>query len=335
MSTRATGKSWCAAFEPGNDPHDVQNVQGVPGVNTTNQTTDIPVCAPPDPYTRRPDIVLPRHSCDCHAHICGPAAEFPYYDKRVYTPADCLLPDYRRVLETLGVDRAVLVQPSFYADDNRVLLGALRAGGKNFRGVAVVPPTITDRALEEMHGAGVRGIRVNVVDTRDTPGELPLRPLRELAARVRPLGWHVEFLAHVDEFPDLDQLLEDFPVDVVFGHLGYVPTEAGVETKGFQALLRLMRERRAWVKLTGPYRISKGTLPFADTNPFAAALLEAAPDRVVWGTDWPHVKAAWSIAMPNDGDLAGLLAQWVPPHLRRRVLVENPIALYGFDPADD
>jgi predicted TIM-barrel fold metal-dependent hydrolase len=296
----------------------------------TEMTIDIPVCAAPDPQPRKPKLVLPRQACDCHAHICGPAADYPYDEKRIYTPTDCLLPEYRRLLAVLGVDRAVLVQPSFYAADNRVLIGALRAGGANFRGIAVVPDDVADRELEALHAAGVRGVRVNVVDRRDGKGEVPIHKLREIAERVRPLGWHMELLAHVNEFPDLDRLFAGFPVDVVFGHLGYVPATAGVATQGFQALLRLMKEGRAWAKLSGPYRISSHTLPFADVDPFAAALIEAAPERLVWGTDWPHVKAAWSIPMPNDGDLTELLARWVPPELLHQILVDNPAALYGF-----
>lgn len=155
--------------------------------------------------------------------------------------------------------------------------------------------------------------------------------LRKLASRVQHLGWHMEFLAHVNEFPDLDRLFSDFPVDVVFGHLGYVPARETVTTPGFQALLRLMRAQRAWVKLTGPYRISDRAPDYPDTRLFAEALLQAAPDRVLWGTDWPHVKASWSTPMPNDGDLTDLLADWVPRDLMTNVLVENPIRLYGFD----
>jgi predicted TIM-barrel fold metal-dependent hydrolase len=243
--------------------------------------------------------------------------------------------DYKRLLETLGVDRAVLVQPSFYADDNAVLVDALRAGEGAFRGVAVVGDDITDGELEKLHSAGVRGLRVNVVDTREAKGELPLPRLTRLAERVRPLGWHMEFLAHVNEFPDLDRLFRAFPVDIVFGHLGYVPTVEGIAAEGFQALLRLMKDGRAWAKLTGPYRISGASFPFPDTNPFADALVATAPAQIVWGTDWPHVKASWSIPMPNDGDLADLLTTWVPSELRRQVLVENPIRLYGFEPVPD
>src|SRR6185436_2273955 len=127
--------------------------------------------------------------------------------------------------------------------------------------------------------AGVRGVRQNIVDLKDGKGVLPLEPLRALARRIAPLGWHVEFLMHVDEFPDLDRQLADFPVDVVFGHLGYVPARKGTAERGFQALLRLMRDGRAWVKLTAPYRLTMSTMPYPDTDAFAHALVDTAPQR--------------------------------------------------------
>ena len=273
--------------------------------------------------------MLPSKACDCHAHILGPASRHPYASERIYTPPDCLLPDYRAMLATLGVERAVLVQPSVYGTDNTVLLGALREGGGAFRGVAVVGESPAGHALEALHAAGVRGVRVNVVDVREGKGSLPSARLRDLAARIAPLGWHLELLLHVDEHPSLERDLAGFPVPLVFGHLGYLRTDKGLENPGFRALLRLAGEGRAWVKLTGPYRISTHPLPHGDVTPFAHALLEAAPGRVLWGSDWPHVMVKG--AMPNDGDLADLLAAWVPDEaLRRRVLVENPARLYGF-----
>jgi predicted TIM-barrel fold metal-dependent hydrolase len=162
-------------------------------------------------------------------------------------------------------------------------------------------------------------------------GQLPIERIVSLADRIKPFGWHIEFLMHVDEFPDLDVTLGTLPVDVVFGHLGYVKTEKGIAAPGFQALLRLLRDGRAWVKLTGAYRISSQTLPHADTDEFAHALMAPAPNRIVWGTDWPHVMTKWTIPMPNDGAIADLLLNWVPDAtLRRRVLAENPAMLYGF-----
>ena len=288
-----------------------------------------PPCAAPDFAPRQPQLKVPAGSCDCHAHILGPAARFPYSDERVYTPPDCLLADYRAMLTALGLARAVLVQPSVYGSDNRVLLNALDAMQGAWRGVAVVEPDVSASALQEMHAAGVRGVRVNVVDVQSNKGVLPLKQLRGLAERIAPLGWHMEFLLHVHEFPRLDQQLAGFPVDVVFGHLGYLPTHLGIGDAGFQALLRLLQAGRAWVKLTGPYRLSGSKLPYADVVPFAHALLDAEPRQIVWGSDWPHVMVKG--AMPNDGDLMDMLSTWIPdPSIRHQVLVSNPERLYGF-----
>jgi predicted TIM-barrel fold metal-dependent hydrolase len=233
------------------------------------------------------------------------------------------------LLQVLGVQRAVLVQPSVYGTDNTAMLDALALDPVHLRAVAVVEPDVEDKELERLHTLGVRGVRCNIVDIKEGKGRLPMEMLLALAAKVRPLGWHLEFLMHVDEFPDLDRLLDGFPVDLVFGHLGYMKTSLGVDAPGYQALLRLLKSGRAWVKLTGPYRISAQALPYADVAPFAHALVDAAPDRIVWGSDWPHVMVKG--AMPNDGDLCDLLADWVPDEdARRRVLADNPAKLYGF-----
>ena len=289
-----------------------------------------PLCAAFDPRPRKPRITLPPHACDTHAHICGPQARYAYYSERIYTPADALVPDYRHMLDTLGVERAVLVQPSVYGTDNTAMLDAMQAAGPNFRGVAVVAEDISAHELERMHDAGVRGVRVNIVDVKDRKaGTLPLAALRKLALKIAPFGWHLELLMHVDEFPDLDRMLADFPVDTVYGHLGYMRTDKGITAPGFQALLRLMQSGRAWVKLTGPYRISTQPLPHADTNAYAHALIKAAPRQIIWGTDWPHVMVKG--AMPNDGDLCDLLGDWIPDAAtRQQVLVDNPARLYGF-----
>lgn len=260
----------------------------------------------------------------------GPKEKFAYSPERIYTPPDCLLPDYLYMLDRLGVERAVLVQPSVYGNDNTVMLDAMKVAGSRFRGVAVVEDDIEDDELKKLDSAGVRGVRVNIVDVKDRKaGSLPIAKLRKLAERVQPLGWHMEFLMHADEFPDLDRSFEDFPVEIVLGHLGYMKTDKGLEDPGFKALLRLAKSGRCWVKLTGPYRISTGALPYSDVTPFAHALLEAAPDQLLWGTDWPHVMLKGT--MPNDGALADLLSTWIPePSLRSKVLVHNPARLYRF-----
>jgi len=272
---------------------------------------------------------MPRNACDTHAHICGPIELHPYAERRIYTPPDALPGDYRHLLETLGVERAVLVQPSVYGTDNTVMLNAMAEFGKaRCRGVAVVDDDIADSELKRFHDAGVRGVRVNVVDVAVGKGVIPMKPLARLAERVQPYGWHVEFLMHADEFPHLDHQFADFPVDIVLGHLGYMKADKGLNDAGYQSMLRLMQRGKCWVKLTGPYRTSTQALPHADTVPYAQALLDANPERVLWGTDWPHVMVKG--AMPNDGDLTDLLLDWVPEHLREQVLVRNPARLYGF-----
>jgi len=293
---------------------------------------DIPVCARPDPAPRAPRFKFPPLACDCHAHNCGPQAVYKYIPERIYSPPDALLADYQAVLRALGCERAVLVQPSFYGRDNSAMLAAMKAAGPAFRGVAVIGDDVSTRELEALHAAGIRGARLNIVDVREGKGVLPMERIATLAKRIAPFGWHIEFLMHVDEYPDLDRKLDGLPVECAFGHLGYVRTTKGPATPGFQALLRLLRDGRAWVKLTGPYRISPQTMPHADTNAFAHALLEAAPERVVWGTDWPHVMVRWTIPMPNDGALADLLDAWIPDAaVRERVLARNPARLYGWD----
>ncbi len=289
-----------------------------------------PLCAAPDPTPRKPKIMLPAGATDTHAHICGPKSQYAYFSERVYTPPDCLLPAYSHMLKTLGVERAVLVQPSVYGTDNTAMLAAMKTAGPSFRGVAVVADDISESELKRLHEAGVRGVRVNIVDVPNRkPGTLPMDALKKLAQKVKPFGWHMEFLAHVDEFPDLDNMLDGFPVNTVYGHLGYMKTDKGIAHPGFQALLRLMKAGKAWVKLTGPYRISLQAMPHADTNDYAHELIKAAPQQVVWGSDWPHVMVKG--AMPNDGDICDLLGNWVIDEgTRKHVLVDNPARLYGF-----
>jgi predicted TIM-barrel fold metal-dependent hydrolase len=292
---------------------------------------EAPACAGPDPNPRQPRLKFPPRACDTHAHIMGPKARYAYSPARIYTPPDCLLPDYLKMLATLGVERAVLVQPSVYGTDNTVMLEAIKAAGDRFRGVAVLAEGISDSELKRLDAAGVRGVRVNIVDVKDRKaGALPMDALKALARRVAPLGWHMEFLMHADEFSDLDRAFAGFPVDIVLGHLGYMKTDKGLADAGFQALLRLMKAGRAWVKLTGPSRITtSGGLPYADVAPYARALIEANPERVLWGTDWPHVII--KTPMPNDGDLADLLSDWIPDaRTREQVLARNPARLYRF-----
>ena len=289
-------------------------------------------CAPPDPMLRAPAIPLGPMSCDSHAHICGPRSEYAYADDRIYTPPDALLSEYLNLLKSLGVERSVLVQPSVYGTDNTVMLSAMRemtSAGMQCRGVAVVDETVTEPELHEMHETGVRGLRFNLVDVA-TPGRgASLDSIRALCERVAPRGWHAEFLIHVDDYPDFDAEFGNFPTEIVVGHMGYPRLGRDPTCDGFGGMLRLAEAGRCWVKLTAPYRISSGDLPYPEAGDFARAVVEAAPGRVVWGSDWPHVMVAKP--MPNDADLCDLFFQWIPdPETRQRILVDNPAELYDF-----
>jgi 2-pyrone-4,6-dicarboxylate lactonase len=290
--------------------------------------TDLP-CPPPDPNPRPPRFAVPPGAIDSHAHLFGPASKYSYSPKRGYTPPDASLAAYDALHRALGVERGVLTQPSVYGTDNRLVLDTLRTHDRPLRAIVAVEATVSDRAIEEMNALGARGIRVNLVDKGGMPYE-SLDELERLAQRIRPFGWHVELLVHVHEDAALMRRLAALPVDISIGHLGYMPAAYGAEHPGFKEFLALMREGRCWVKLSGSYRITGLTAtPYTDVAPLAHALVAARPDRIVWGTDWPHPIV--KIAMPNDGALLDHLADWVPDaNLRRRILVDNPAALYGF-----
>ncbi|QWD96947.1 amidohydrolase [Polynucleobacter sp. MG-6-Vaara-E2] len=291
-----------------------------------------PLCQAPDPEIRSPKIAFPAGAVDCHAHICGPASQFPYAQERIYTPPDATLENYESLLAMLGVDRAVLVQPSVYGTDNRAMLAALKGRPEKFRGVAVISndvKKINEKELEELHNSGVRGIRCNIVDVTDKSAGLPIQNLKDLAERIQPFGWHLELLMHVNEYPNLAKVFENFPVDLVFGHFGYSHAKYGISDAGFQGLLELLKNQRAWVKMTGPYRICDGDLPYADMRALNDAVIKANPERLVWGSDWPHVMVKKQ--MPHDADLCDLFGEWVTdPSLRKSILVDNPCILYDF-----
>lgn len=228
------------------------------------------------------------------------------------------------MLRTIGCERAVLVQPSVYGTDNSAIAAAIKSGAFALRGVAVVSENVTDQELEDLHAAGFRGIRINVAS--GTRG-LKLEHAPRLAERIKPFGWHLQF--YMNFRPEHRAELGRLPVNVVIDHFGRIPTSGGLDAPAFQALLRLLRREHCWAKLMGPYFVSDANPRYPDLSPFAQAMVKAAPDRIVWGTDWPHPSARQK--MPNDGDLADLLSDWVSDEAqRKRVLVDNPQRLYGF-----
>jgi 2-pyrone-4,6-dicarboxylate lactonase len=287
----------------------------------------LPTLSGPDSRTRQPRLKFPAGSGDCHAHVFGPQTRFPYVDKAAYIPPDATPEQYAHMLRTIGCNRAVLVQPSVYGTDNSCMLAALRCGVFAFRGVAVVEESISDAELQHMHEAGVRGVRINLASA--TPG-LTLAQAPRLAVRLKELGWHLQFFMDLRKLPDAEDKLGSLKIDIVIDHFGRVRADDGMTAPAFQTLLRLVRRDNVWAKLIGPYFLSDQAPRFPDVTPFAQALVKAAPERVVWGTDWPH-PAAHGNLMPNDGVLADLVSEWIPDEAqRKKVLVDNPARLYDF-----
>ncbi len=278
------------------------------------------------PARHRPQTRFPEGATDCHAHVFGPQQRFPYLPRAAYIPPDAVTTDYVAMLKNNGCDRGVLVQPSVYGTDNRCMVDALRSGLHALRGIAVVDAGISDRELEDLHAAGVRGVRINLAS--ETEG-LTLADGVRLAPRLKALGWHLQFYLDMAKMPEAESLLGALQIDIVIDHFARCPAADGTGSPAFQALQRLVRRDNCWAKIMGPYFVSKNEPLYPDVTPLARALVAAAPDRIVWGTDWPHPGAR--ALMPEDPMLADLLAQWVPDETqRRKVLVDNPARLYGF-----
>ena len=276
--------------------------------------------------TSRPSWRAPPGATDCHCHVFGPYDRYPLSPGRSYTPPEASVAQYLGMLDTIGLSRTVIVQPSVYGTDNAVTLDAVgEIGLGRARAVVVVDEACGEAELSAMAERGARGVRFNAVSGNGAP----LAQLERLAERIAPLGWHVQLYAAADLMPELEPVLRRLPVPLVVDHMAGVKAAAGgVEHPGFRALLRLV-ENGAWAKLSG-YRSSAGP-PYDDVAPMARALLSAAPDRCVWGTDWPHPSLHDPSEVPDDGELLDALGRWAPDGAARRaVLADNPARLYGF-----
>ncbi len=283
-----------------------------------------PACPGPDPSPRGATrFRVPPGAVDTHAHVIGLPPAYPFVSTRHYTPPEATADAYLHILDATGMTYGVLVQVSVHGTDNRLMVETLQAHPARLRGVAVTALGLGDPAYAALHQAGVRGLRINVL----YGGGVGLDDLARYGALCREMGWHLQLLLDARALPDLAPRLAALPVPFVVDHMGHLPAAAGVRDPGFQTLVGLVRDG-AWVKLSGAYRMSAAP-PYADTAAFAQALYAAAPERCVWGSDWPHV--ATYGAMPNVGDLLDLLADWLPDEAARQaVLVDNPHRLYGF-----
>ena len=284
----------------------------------------------PDWNTKTPLFRAPPGSVDCHAHLFGPAARYPYSATRNYTPVESGVDAYVRMLDTLGIDRAVLVQGSAQGTDNTILLDAIAARPGRLLGIAVVEADIDDAALERLAAGGLRGIRLsNTLQPRT-----PLAMFDDLARRVAPLGWHLQIhLGHCRDLVTLERQIAASPVPILIDHMASVTCDDGLDAPGFNTLLRLMAaHEHVWTKVAAFYRRTRSGPPtYEDMRLFAQALVRNRPDRVVWGSNWPH--PVYEGSAPNDGDLLDLLAAWFPDMQdQQRILVRNPEKLFGFKP---
>ncbi len=278
----------------------------------------------PDP--KKPDHALPAGSCDSHCHVFGPAAQFPYSPKSTYVPVDAGCDTLFSRHRFLGIDRAVIVQASCHGSNNDAMLNALKVGGDNYRGVAVVDRDIAPAELESMHEDGVRGVRFNFV--KRLGSAKPLDHYREILAKIKPLGWHIIVYFDAEDLIELELFLESVEVPVVIDHMGRVPVEQGTGSTAFKLLEKLLSgSDKYWVKVSCAERLTKTGPPYSDVDPIARALMELVSDRVLWGTDWPHPNM--KSHMPDDGQLVDRILQIADTdELRQKILIDNPTRLY-------
>ena len=288
-----------------------------------------PTIPPHDPNPKKPSVTLPPRSCDSHFHVFGPHREFPYAPDRVFTPTDAGKADLFALHKFLGIERGVFVQSTAHRSDNRVLVDLLEAGQGRYRGVALLEPTTPDDEVERLDDAGVRGVRLHWYFPNGGAPR-PRDEMRAIIAKVSPYGWHIANHVGGSGVIDYYDFLAAIEAPVVIDHMGRIDTDEGLNGQAFRALLRLLDRGNVWVKLSGADRIAKSPHAYAEAIPFARALAVHAPERIVWGTDWPHPNHKPG-AVPNDGALTDLIAEIAPDaKTRQRMMVDNPTRLFGF-----
>jgi predicted TIM-barrel fold metal-dependent hydrolase len=273
---------------------------------------------------RKPRFKLPPKSCDAHCHVFGPASVFPYAPGRRYTPEDAPKELLAALHAHLGIERAVIVQANSHGTDNRVVLDAIAANPARLRGVAVVDDNFGDRELQALHDGGVRGVRFGFV--RHLGGAPDMGVFHRVVGRIKELGWHVVLHLDAPDIIPLSEMMRALPLDFVIDHMGRVPSADGIGQPPFRALIELARRDNCWIKVSGSERIAMP--PYDDAVPFAKALIAASPDRVLWGTDFPHPNPTHEA---DNADLVDLVPRFaVTAAERQKLLVDNPARLYGF-----
>ncbi len=279
------------------------------------------------PKPSKPGYTPPPGAVDAHCHVFGPGDRFPYAPERKYTPCDAPREKLWALRDHLGFARNVIVQATCHGADNRALVDALENSGGLARGVGSVKPDITDEELEALHEAGVRGVRFNFV--KRLVDSLPREPLKTIARRIEPLGWHIVIYFEAPELPEFYDFFTSLPTQVVVDHMGRPDVSLPADGPEFELFVKLMEEHENfWVKVTCPERLSESGPPdYDDVAPFGRRLVESFPDRVLWGTDWPHPNM--KTHMPDDGRLVDFIPRIAPTEaLRKKLLVDNPMRLY-------
>jgi predicted TIM-barrel fold metal-dependent hydrolase len=287
------------------------------------------------------NFAVPPHACDTHTHYYGDPKQFPYASRRAYTPEVVPLEQMIALHRALHTERVVIVTPSPFGTDNSVTVAGIKQLGKNARGIAVIDTKTTDGELEAMNRGGIRGIRMISGSAGTSDPAVARQLFQDYAPRMKRIDWHIQMYTSLAIISALKDLVMGSPVPVVFDHFGSVQAKLGLNQPGFADLLDLVRGGKAYVKVSGVYRSSTQAPDYPDVVPFAKALIEANPDRIVWGSDWPHPDTS-NVAnlKPNeflpfyqidDGAIFNLLAVWAPdPVIRKKILVDNPARLYGF-----
>ncbi len=296
----------------------------------------MPYCYPPDPNTRKPKFTPPLQSCDTHFHVFGPPEQFPFVSTHEYTPPAAPLEHYLKMITVIGIERAVVVQPSVHGLDNSATLDAIKNSAGKFRGVGRIDDKTPKSELRRLHEGGIRGVRFNLLDR--PRGNVKLDVLDRCVENIVDLGWSVDLHIDTKSLLEQEKRIRSMPVAVVIDHIARVKPAAGLNQPAFQLLLDLLKLKHVWVKVSGADKICNTVihsyfgLPFVEVIPYARAVISAAPDRVIWGTDWPHSNNFVPGHTPNDGDLVDLLAEFAPDQqTRERILVNNPVTLYRFE----
>ena len=287
------------------------------------------------------DFDVPAHACDCHTHIHGDPEKFPFFAGRVYTPEPASPEEMAALHKALHIERVVIVTPSVYGTDNSATLFGMKARGNNARGVAVIDDKTPEGDLDRMSQEGFRGIRINLATGGINDPSVGRARFSAAVDRVKARGWHVQLYTNMPMIAAIKDLVMASPVPAVFDHFGGAEAALGLEQPGFPELLGLVKSGMAYVKISGAYRASKLAPDYPDVVPFAKALIEANPERIVWGTDWPHPDSTIRpdrkptdiapLYQIDDGRLMNQLLVWAPDAaIRKKILVDNPAQLYGF-----